>query len=533
MNVAPQGLYFLVMEFLEGRSLQALTRGPVEPAVAIPILMQVCDALAAAHSHGVIHRDLKPENIFLTRRGGIENFVKVLDFGIAKLFSEEGGEQTSAGVIIGTPEYMAPEQATGERPDGRADIYSLGIIGYLLATGRLPFSSGGLTGLLLAHREKVPPAPHEVNPAVSRPWSDAIMRAIAKRPTDRFVDAKAFRDALQSALRRSTEESAAAVNAAVPAPPIATPKPEAKLAGTPHPIDSRHLAAFDARWYQSEGRSVELPCMDVSRGGLFLCSSGDLPAIFSRVKLVLNLADGPLPCTGEVVRHVTSEQARAWNMSPGFGVQFVEVDATFKDRIGRFVHGLPPAKAVAVPVTAEDDRDAEVQLEYYRKRINGDHYVVLSLEPDVEFSEVRQRGREVERELAALKARRLSPKQTAQVVHALEKVQQAVDVLGHAPKRVVYDGNRGNYRGVGRCIAAGLTVTELEALRKDYLIAHASSEAAARIHFTTATAWESHGNTAMALGEYEQALAMDPLNLSFHQRYWTAKRKNPSATPRS
>src|SRR4051812_21651401 len=148
------------MQLLEGRALNTIVKGPIDPEIVVPILVQVCDALDAAHAHGVVHRDLKPENIFLIKRGRNENFAKILDFGIAKLFATEAGtEQTAAGMIVGTPEYMAPEQTTGEKIDGRADVYALGVIAYLLVTGRLPFSGGGLTGLLLAHQTKIATPP--------------------------------------------------------------------------------------------------------------------------------------------------------------------------------------------------------------------------------------------------------------------------------------------------------------------------------------------------------------------------------------
>jgi serine/threonine protein kinase len=535
MNVSPQGWYFLVMEYLEGRPLQSLTKGPVDASVAIPILTQVCDALHAAHTHGVIHRDLKPENIFLARRGRQDNFVKVLDFGIAKLFATEyGSEQTSAGVIIGTPEYMAPEQAQGQRPDGRADIYSVGIIGYLLATGRLPFAGGGLTGLLMAHREKIPVAPADVNPKVPRAWSDVIMRAIAKKPADRYKDAAELRDAMDAALNEATQAVAAAVNAAVPAPVIVPPKPGPKLQSTPEPLDSRHAATFDANWMQGDGKVTPLKCVDISRGGMFLCYDATPPPVFSKINLVLNLPGVAHPFAAEVVRHVTMDQAKAWGMSQGFGVQFVDQDPRFKEAIARIVQGLPPAKPTAIDTpTPDDNLETEPQLEHYRKRIGGDHYVVLALPSDADFSDVRQRAREAQRELEELKAKRLSPRQLAQVNTAIGKVQQSMECLAHAPKRLAYDAHRGNFRGVARCISAGITVTELERLRVEYLITHQNSEAAARIHFTTGTSWESRGQIPMALDEYEQALTGDPLNLTFQQRYWALKRRVQAATPRS
>ena len=129
------------------------------PAAGAADPLQVCDALQAAHARGVVHRDLKPENIFLCQRGRSAHFVKILDFGIAKLFGGEtqDASTTTPGTIVGTPEYMSPEQATGEALDGRADLYALGVIAYRLATGGCRSPGGGLTGILIAHRDTPPP----------------------------------------------------------------------------------------------------------------------------------------------------------------------------------------------------------------------------------------------------------------------------------------------------------------------------------------------------------------------------------------
>src|SRR5262249_62424728 len=141
MSGGPPGGYSLTMEPRGGEPLSATPPGPMPPERAIPILIQVCQALQAAHARGVVHRDLKPENIFLCRRDG-PPFVKILDFGIAKLFGGETQEgMTHAGWIVGTPEYMAPEQGSGEGLDGRADLYALGIIAHRPAHGRLPFTA--------------------------------------------------------------------------------------------------------------------------------------------------------------------------------------------------------------------------------------------------------------------------------------------------------------------------------------------------------------------------------------------------------
>src|SRR4029079_17985081 len=126
----PDGTLFLAMEHLAGRTLASLLRaeGRLDPARAVGIATQCCEALAHAHIRGVVHRDLKPSNIMLVRRDRGPEFVKVLDFGIAKV--DGGGEVTLAGARGGTPQYMAPEQLTGKPVDGRSDVYSLGLLLY-------------------------------------------------------------------------------------------------------------------------------------------------------------------------------------------------------------------------------------------------------------------------------------------------------------------------------------------------------------------------------------------------------------------
>ena len=522
MNVVPPSQYYLIMEYLEGKPLTSLTKGPLEAAVAVPLLTQVCDALQAAHGRGVIHRDLKPENIFLVKRGKTEHFVKILDFGIAKLFATDTGETTSAGVIVGTPEFMAPEQCNGEAVDGRADLYALGVISYLLATGRLPFVGGGLTGLLLAHREKIPKAPIEVNPRVSQAWSNVIMRALAKRAEDRFHDAAEMRDALEASLQATRSRSM------TPTPP---PVPPPATAITPQPVHSRHLAAFDAVVTSATGAPLgRFQCADISRGGMFLCADSNLPALFARVKVSMVTPQGPLECQAEVVRHVTPDQAKAWNMAPGFGVQFWDMAPGVKDAIARLVSGLPTAKVAAVSQAHDDDATAAPLLAHYAKRINGDHYVVLGLTQDAEPSDVRVRARAARRELEALKEHKLSPGQLSQVEATLAKVTEALDTIGDLHKRVAYDGNRGNFRGIARCIAAGITVTELDQVRQTMLAAHRGADAKAQIQFATGNAFEAKGMLPLALEAYETALTADPLNIRFQQRYWGLKRRSPPVT---
>jgi serine/threonine-protein kinase len=201
---SPDGLVYIAMEFLDGEDLGRLikTSGPMPWERARVILMQIVKALRAAHDHGIIHRDMKPENIFMIQREGHPDFVKVLDFGIAKVVNldEDGPRLTQTGMIFGTPEYMSPEQAQGQTPDHRVDIYAVGCIMYHLLTGQVPFVADTFMGILTKHMlEPVIPL-RQRRPDLDIPEEvEAIaMRALEKDRDKRWQDMNAFYRALGS-----------------------------------------------------------------------------------------------------------------------------------------------------------------------------------------------------------------------------------------------------------------------------------------------------------------------------------------------
>ena len=197
------GRPFIVMEFLEGEDLDGTLRreGPLPWERARSILVQILAALQAAHEKGVIHRDMKPENVFRISRMGSDDFVKVFDFGIAKVLQDDGGAArplTLEGQVMGTPAYMAPEQCLGEAIDARTDVYAVGGIAYQMLTGRTPFVADSTGTLLYSQVYESPPPMAKANPEVRvDPAVEArIMKALSKRPDDRYASAKEFADAL-------------------------------------------------------------------------------------------------------------------------------------------------------------------------------------------------------------------------------------------------------------------------------------------------------------------------------------------------
>ena len=205
------GLLYLVMEFLRGKDLARVVyeEGPLGFARIVNILKQVLAALAEAHHLGIIHRDLKPENIILERLRSGTDFVKVVDFGLAKVRATQASSITSPGIVCGTPDYMAPEQGRGDPIDARSDLYAVGVIMFRLLAGRLPFEGESATQVVLKHITLPPPDPRRIAPDRNIPAAlvDVVLKALEKHPNDRYQDALAFSEALDAALKESTSDA--------------------------------------------------------------------------------------------------------------------------------------------------------------------------------------------------------------------------------------------------------------------------------------------------------------------------------------
>lgn len=215
------GACYFVMEYLAGRNLAQVVRaeGPMKAARAVAVMSQACAALDEAHRAGIIHRDLKPENIFLTTQGGITDFPKVLDFGLAKVTEKQmkPGSMilTREGMVFGTPEFMSPEQARGKTLDARSDIYSLGIIIYELLTGKLPFEAKQPIEFIQLHVNEPPiPLSQRVEGLYFPPGLEAVvMRTLAKDPDDRYASAAEFGAALEAVMVEPSSDAVTVENA--------------------------------------------------------------------------------------------------------------------------------------------------------------------------------------------------------------------------------------------------------------------------------------------------------------------------------
>jgi hypothetical protein len=198
----PERNLYYAMEYLEGLDLQEFVErfGPLEPARAVYVLVQACGSLAEAHTRGIVHRDIKPSNIFLTRRGGLYDFVKVLDFGLAKQINGDRGTATvtKSGILFGTPRYLAPEMVYGMgNIDARADIYCLGGVAYWMLTGQPPFTARSSMEVVIDHVKTRPRPPSQVSElAISGALDEIVLKCLEKKPEDRFQSALELERAL-------------------------------------------------------------------------------------------------------------------------------------------------------------------------------------------------------------------------------------------------------------------------------------------------------------------------------------------------
>jgi tRNA A-37 threonylcarbamoyl transferase component Bud32 len=223
------GRLYLAMELLEGEVLQDVIRREKRMSIelTLDVLLQLGEALAEAHAMGYVHRDLRPRNVWLSARRGRPNFVKLLDFGLAKLVENEGrAASTSLGMTFGDPKYMSPEQARGEAVDRRADLYSMGCIAYEMLVGQPPFANGKVFDILTQHIDTLPSEPRDRRDEVPLWLNTVVMRLLAKKPEDRFVTVLGLVEALR-------QQTASPVMPAeeIPPPLVAAERPAGEEGG--------------------------------------------------------------------------------------------------------------------------------------------------------------------------------------------------------------------------------------------------------------------------------------------------------------
>jgi serine/threonine-protein kinase len=206
---ATEGTPYISMEFLEGVTLKdlILSKGALPLGVGLRIAKQMCQGLEAAHRQGVIHRDIKPQNMLILPESGE---LKIMDFGIAQRVSVKAGASglTTEGMVMGTPDYIPPEQAQGQPADFRSDIYALGVVLFEMFTGKLPFRGDNVMKIVLAHIQDAPPRPRDVNRKVPVDLEVVILRCLSKDPAQRYASMAEVLKALTAVSTKTTPTAA-------------------------------------------------------------------------------------------------------------------------------------------------------------------------------------------------------------------------------------------------------------------------------------------------------------------------------------
>ena len=337
-----EGAYVLVMEFVEGENLAAeVRRGPLELPRALQVMKDIADGLAAIHAQGIIHRDLKPDNVLLTS-GADGEHARLLDFGIARMAEEQGGAaMTQAGLVLGTPEYLAPEQATGGVVDARSDVYAFGVLAYRMLAGRHPFAGPSARDFLLQHITQQPPdllsvAPHlAAEPALL----SLVMSCLSKEPGQRPAGGKGLVTALGKLEERPLAQTVTQ----------RTPAPVTDLSAALPPmfsptVPSRQITDASASLSRARNLAlvhVDLKDFDALSGRLSADESAKLLVEFQR--LVLGLLK---PLGGQLV-HRWQDRAMATFESPTAAVHF---GLAAQDGLWRHNSSVPPERRLDISV---------------------------------------------------------------------------------------------------------------------------------------------------------------------------------------
>lgn len=357
---------YIAMEYVEGRTLAQILakRRALSPHEAIPIFDQVLQALEAAHGHDIIHRDIKPANIMVTEGGR----VKVMDFGIAKIASHSA---TATGMILGTPQYMAPEQIRGEKADARSDIFALGVVLYEVLTGARPFEADAVTTLMYKILEEEPVNPSEINKNLPRGLGTVIRKSLAKDPADRWQTTGEMRRAmLSSPCEAAREDEAATV--VKPASRMMHRGESTVIAdiSTGHEVPGQTLAgavrvkstAAAIKPGRKDRRSVQwflfAIILILAASGAALVISQPLPKKLIALRLLKNGQEFPA-MSGSTVTvnprdtlHLIEVQTDGW-LPLGLKVQSSDMDAELINKKTAAVRDLFPSESFDMPRSAD------------------------------------------------------------------------------------------------------------------------------------------------------------------------------------
>ncbi len=291
------GMHYMVMEFVTGKPLDQIIyeMGVMNQLIVIRLAMQICLALDEAHANGIVHRDMKPENVMIERRRTHPMFVKVVDFGIAKILDPETGNAkgtklTRDGFVCGTPEYVSPEQAQAKELDGRSDLYSLGVVMFQMLTGDIPFNGNAPIDIAIKHLMEKPKPPSEKGITIDNELDQLILKLMAKEPDDRPETARDVYDSLERILGRiSSTKKVERAQTAMSAKPVTSTAIVEAIPVYDTPADSGNEVTNDSPTQITKGTPIpqQSSATSISMDSLASITKSRRPLMIASIAAVL------------------------------------------------------------------------------------------------------------------------------------------------------------------------------------------------------------------------------------------------------
>lgn len=488
-DAANDGRFYVVMELLDGGALGEYVAGPTSLTAVAPLVLQVMDALSAAHEAGVVHGDVRAENIFVTR-GATRVVPKLLDFGIAHL----------------------RDPSLQLHPT--ADIHALGLVLLWIATGRK-----------ISTKDLPAPIPSSLNPSLPKSYDAVLLRALSEKPENRYPTMRDFAAGFELAVAIASESpETAQSNLRAPKRNLAETFDRVSFA-LPKPDSGRKAALEVHLRIGSLDGFRKIYTMDILHHGMFIGTEEALPPTQTLIDVVIVSPDQSINVrlAGRVVRCVTAADAAAFGGKRGMAIQLLDLDMLKRAQLERALHGESTTETARSSGANKNARAMKAI-----ERFGGpgkSPYQLLQIVPASSAAEIRAAVQNARSDCDPAMIGPTPDDQAAALARIRDQIDRAAALLLDPRTRAAHDAASGNYLGIAQALAAGLSMEELTQLRTQYLSTRWEAPATAKALVKEALLAEFNDNLNDARIHLERALAVDPLDLETHNRYWALRRR--------